>query len=260
MNQLLCTILVLSLAACSVHAEIKTQTVEYTADGVKMIGYLAYDDATADKRPGVLVVHEWWGLNDYPKSRARQLAQLGYVAFAADIYGDGKTVTTADEAGKLAGAARANLAGTRARAAAALEQLKANPRVDANRTAAIGYCFGGSVVLEMARAGADLRGVVPFHGALATSMPATAKPKAKLLICHGADDPFIPGEQIAAFLDELRKVGADYQFNMYSGAVHAFTNPDAAKAGLNGVAYNAEADTHSWEDMKRFFAEVLAAR
>ena len=241
------------------HAAIKTEVVKYKAGTVEAQGFLAYDDSIKDKRPGVVIVPEWWGLNDYAKHRAQQLAQLGYVAFAADMYGDGKVTTKPDEAGQWAGALRkGDRKEMRARVAAALDQLKHNAHVDASKTAAIGYCFGGTTVLELARSGVDVRGVVSFHGDLSISSPAQAgQVKGKVLVCHGADDTFEPPAQIEAFWDEMRKAKVDWQMNTYSGAVHGFSNPDADKFGIPGIAYNKEADMRSWRAMQDFFNEIF---
>jgi dienelactone hydrolase len=206
----------------------------------------------------VLVVHEWWGLNDYAKRRAEQLAQLGYVAFAADVYGDGFNTTSPDEAGKRSGVFRNDRAAGRQRLRAALDTLRQNKLVDPKRIAAIGYCFGGTCVLELARSGADIAGVVSFHGSLATQMPASpGAVRAKVLVCHGADDAFESPDDIAGFQKEMREAGTDWQMIYYGGAVHSFTNPDAGKSGIAGVAYNERADKRSWEAMKSFFAEIF---
>ena len=241
-------------------AAIKTETVEYRAGETTCRGYLAYDDAVTAKRPGVIVVHEWWGLNDYPKQRAEQLAQLGYVAFCADMYGDGKTTRDAKEAAALAGQAMKDPAAARARMTAALETIRKQPQVDGRHVGAIGYCFGGGVVLAMARAGMDLDGVVSFHGGLGTQSPAgKGAVKARVLACHGADDTFLTPEEIVNFQKEMTAAGADWQLIVYGGAVHAFTNPNADKAGIPGVAYNQQADHRSWEAMKLFLKDVFTA-
>ncbi len=236
-------------------AEIRTETIEYAQGDLKLKGFLAYDDAVADQRAGVLVIPEWWGLNDYPKSRAEQLAALGYVAFVADMYGEGKTTTDPGEAGRWAGAARE--AGLAERAQAALDVLKRREQTDPARVAAIGYCFGGTTVLEMARAGHDLRGVVSFHGNLATAHPARDGVTARILVLHGAADPMVPPAQVNAFKEEMDQADADYRVIEYEGAVHAFSNPNADKAGLEGVAYQEKADKESWEAMKAFLSDVL---
>jgi dienelactone hydrolase len=246
------------LASAMTHAAIKTQSIDYQQGGVTFQGYLAYDDALPGKRPGILICPEWWGLNDYPKSRARQLAALGYVAFALDMYGKGVVTTSPDEAGQLAGQVGSDRQLVRQRAQAALDILRRQPQCDTGKIAVIGYCFGGMVALELARAGADLAAVVSFHGNLSTPNPDQDQPiKPKILICTGADDAFVPAKSVAAFEDEMRTAGADYQIIAYGGAHHAFTNPDADKAHMTNVAYNAAADKRSWQAMNALFAEVF---
>ena len=250
----LTALLCLTLAA---RAEIKTQTVEYTDGDTTLKGYLAYDDATAGKRPGVLVVPEWWGVNDYVKSRAQQLAKLGYVAFVADIYGDGFVTADPKVAGEKSGAAKEK-GWLRSRGKLALEQLRKQERVDTANIAAIGYCFGGTTVLELARAGEELKGVVSFHGGLATPLPAKAgELKAKVLACHGAIDPFVPDQEILAFRQEMTVAKADWYFVAYGGAMHSFTNPGVDALGLDGAKYNENADKRSWQAMKDFFNEIF---
>jgi len=231
---------------------------EYRCGDVVCEGYIVYDDKTENKRPGVLVVHEWTGLGDYEKRRSRQLAELGYVALAADIYGKGVRAKTTAEAADLAAKYRSDRAMLRSRASAALEALKDLPFVDSSRIAAIGYCFGGGTVLELARSGAELNGVVSFHGNLDTQNPYEAKNiKCKILVCHGANDPFIPREHVLAFQDEMRNAGVDWQMIFYGGAVHSFTNPASGNDPSKGAAYNELADRRSWEAMRAFFAEIL---
>ncbi|MEO6435567.1 MAG: dienelactone hydrolase family protein [Tepidisphaeraceae bacterium] len=222
-------------------------------------GFLAYDDAIEGKRPGVVVMHEWLGLNDYVKDRARQLAQLGYVAFAPDIYGDGFATADVKVAGQKSGEARkAGL--LRTRGLLGLEQLKKNDKVDATKTAAIGYCFGGATALEIARGGGDVSGIVSFHGALGTANPAQpGAVKAKVLVCHGGADPFVPPAELEAFEKEMKNAKVDYTVIQYPDAQHAFTNPDVDKANLDGAKYNKAADEKSWRDMKAFFAELFGA-
>jgi len=240
------------------HAAMKVETVEYRHGDTVLEGYMAYDDAFQGKRPGVLVVHEWWGQNDYVRKRAERLARLGFVAFALDMYGKGKATRDAKEAAQWSGAFKADRKFGRARAAAGLDVLMKHPLVDGKRVAAIGYCFGGTVVLEMARGGANLAGVASFHGGLDAQNPAEpGSLKAKVLVLHGGDDPFVPQAQLAAFEDEMRKAGADWQVHVYGGAVHAFTNPEADGFGLKGAAYNENADRRSWEDMRVFLAEIF---
>jgi len=253
-------ILVVGLTAGlnSVQAEVKGETVEYTDGNTVLEGYLAYDDATMEKRPAVLIVHEWTGIGPYVKKRAEQLAELGYVAFAVDIYGKGVRPANPQEAAKQAGIYRADRQLMRRRAIAGLEQVKKCSMVDPNRIAAIGYCFGGGVVLELARSGADVKGVVSFHGNLDTPNPQDARNiKAKVLVLHGADDPHVSGEQIAAFQKEMRDAKVDWQFVSYGNAVHSFSNPEAGADPSKGAAYNKEADMRSWEAMKAFFKDIF---
>jgi dienelactone hydrolase len=236
-------------------AEVRLDPVEYKAGDTTLRGWIAYDTAAKGKRPGVVVVHEWWGLNDYTKTRARMLAEAGYVAFAADMYGDGKMTDHPKEAGEWAGAVGANHEVAAARFNAALAQLKANSHVDDGHIAAIGYCFGGSVVLGMAMSGAELDGVVTFHAGLPTE-PATAKIKARILVCHGAADAMATAEQIQTFQKNLADAGADWEFISYGNAKHSFTNPDADKHGIPGLAYNEKADKRSWQTALDFLAEA----
>jgi dienelactone hydrolase len=252
-------ILVLALAGVA-QAKMVTKTVEYQQNGIFCKGYLAYDDAFTGKRPGVLVVHEWWGLNDFARKRAEELAGLGYVALAADMYGRGRTTADREEAAKLAGALRDQPSLMRARAQAALATLAAQPQVDPRRLAAIGFCFGGTAVLELAYSAADLRGVVSFHGGLPLPQPGEGKNiKARVLILHGADDPFVKPAEIAAFEEAMRQAGADWQMVLYGGAVHSFTNPEASKAGVPGVAYEPRAAARSFRHMQLFFQEIFAS-
>jgi dienelactone hydrolase len=246
-------------------AEVVDREVAYEdANGTALKGYLAYDDATNDKRPGVLVIHEWWGHNDYVRRRARELAELGYVAFALDMYGDGKLAEHPEDAGAFAGAVKKNRPVMLARFRAGHEYLKQDVRVAAGQVAAIGYCFGGSTVLEMARAGEVLRGVVSFHGSLETEHPAVSgSVKAKVLVCHGAADNFISPAAIQSFKSEMEAAGVDYRFKVYEGAKHSFTNPEAdwfAKQFGLGVAYQKEADEASWQDMQAFFGEIFNSK
>ena len=242
-------------------AAIVGEEVNYKADGTVMKGYLAYDDSIKDKRPGVLVVHEWWGHNPYARKRAKMLAELGYVALAVDMYGDGKQAAHPDDAGKFSGEVKKNMPVAKKRFLAAMHVLKKDRHVDSDHIAAIGYCFGGGIVLEMARAGLDLDGVVSFHGSLGTDNPAQAGTlKAKILVLNGADDPFVKPEQITAFKEEMQRAGADFHFINYPGAKHSFTNPDAddfgTKFGLP-LAYNAEVDRKSWQEMQNFFDNIF---
>ncbi len=239
-------------------AKIVTKTVDYTHGETILEGYLAFDDAQSGKRPGVVVVHEWNGLGRYVQGRAEQLAKEGYVAFCADIYGKGVRPATTEESAKQAGIYRGDRALMRARAQAALDRLKTESLVDPAKIAAIGYCFGGGAALELARSGADLAGVVSFHGNLDTPHPEDAKQiRGKVLICHGADDPYVSAEQVAAFQKEMREAGVDWQMNSYGGAVHSFTNPDAGSDPSSGAAYDAAAAARSWTAMQAFFEEIF---
>jgi dienelactone hydrolase len=259
---LLCGALVLvCLSLAEVEAGVETKTVEYRQDGTVMRGFLAYDVGLKGKRPGVLVVPEWWGLNDFAKSQATKLAGLGYVALAADMYGGGVTTGDREEAGKLAGALRGNPDLLRARGRAALDFLAADPRVDPKRLAAIGFCFGGTAVLELAYSGADLAGVVSFHGGLPKVQPGDLRRlKAKILVLHGADDPHVPAADIAAFQDAMRQAGADWQMVFFGGAVHSFTNPAAGDNQAAGVTYDARTARRAWRAMQEFFREIFAVK
>lgn len=240
-------------------AAVRNSTVAYQRDGVDFEGYLAEDDALPGRKPGVLVVHDWMGLGKFARGRADELARMGYVAFAADIYGKGVRPANPKEAGEQAAKYKSDRALLRARARAALDVLAGQASVDPRRLAAIGYCFGGMAVLELARSGAPLAGVVSFHGSLDTPRPADARDiKGRVLVLHGADDPHVPARDVAAFEDEMRAAGVDWQLVSYGGAVHAFTNPAAGSDPAKGAAYHERADRRSWEAMKAFFAEVLA--
>ena len=238
---------------------IRMDKCDYTCNGVELQGYIVWDDTIQGRRPGVMVVHEWWGVNDYVTKRAQQLAGLGYVAFVADMYGKGVLAKTPEEARKLATALRQDRKLMRARAQAGLNILTIVPLCDPTRVAAMGYCFGGGVVLELARSGADVKGVISFHGNLDTPNPADAKNiKGKVLVLTGADDPSVPPKQVEAFVDEMRAANVDYQVVLYGGAVHAFTNPASGNDPKRGAAYCAAADRRSWEAMRQFFAEIFA--
>jgi dienelactone hydrolase len=239
-------------------ADLTTRTVEYRQGDTVLEGYLAFDPSGPARKPGVIVVHDWLGVGKDTRARVEQLARLGYVALAADIYGKGVRPADAKEAAGLAGRYKGDRALLRARVRAALDELRRQPQVDAARVAAIGYCFGGTTVLELARSGADVAGVVSFHGGLDTPAPADARNvKAKVLVLHGADDPYVPPAQVAAFEDEMRAAGVDWQLVKYSGAVHSFTIKDAGTDRSKGAAYDAAADRRSWEAMRAFLAEVL---
>jgi len=240
-------------------AKIVTREVPYEHKGVKLVGYLAYDDAVKDKRPGVLVVHEWWGLNEYAKNRASQLAGMGYAAFAADMYGEGKVTTHPDQASEWSKTITGSVSQWQERANAGLDMIRKDPRVDPERIAAIGYCFGGATVQQMAYGGAELRGVVSFHGSpLPVREDQVKRVKAKILILHGASDPLVKDAQIQDYLAAMEKSGLDWQMIFYGGAKHSYTNPDADKVGMDALKYDASADKRSWEHMKIFFDEILS--
>jgi dienelactone hydrolase len=247
------------LLTSTASAKLVTQTVEYKQGDTVLEGYLAYDDSYSGKRPGVLVVHEWYGLGKHAKTKAEELAKLGYVALAADIYGKGVRPQTNEEAAKIAGQFRGeDRRLLRARAKAGLDELKRQALVDPTKTAAIGFCFGGSTVLELARSGAEVLGVVSFHGGLNTPNPQDATNiKAKVLALHGADDPFASADEVKAFQEEMRQAHVDWQFISYGGAVHSFTNPEAGTDNSKGAAYNPSADRRSWQAMQDFFKEIF---
>ena len=243
--------------------DIRGEEAVYKAGDTTLKGYIAWDAAKTDPRPGVIVVHEWWGHNEYVRKRARMLAEEGYTALALDMYGDGKQATHPEDAQKFMMESLSNQEAAAARFEAALELLKAHASTDASKTVAIGYCFGGAVVLHMARFGKDLDGVVSFHGNLATETPA--KPgavKAKVLVLNGAADPFVPREQLAGFVKEMDAAGADYEIIEYEGAQHAFTNPDATANGEKfklPLKYDQKADEQSWAELQRFLKELFGA-
>lgn len=248
----------MTASALPVLAEIRREKVEYREGDTVLEGLVVLDDAVAGKRPGILVVHQWKGLGDYESRRAEMLAKLGYVAFCADIYGRGIRPADAGEAGKLAGKYKADRPLLRARVQAALAELRKHPLVDVQRTAALGYCFGGTTVLELARDGAPILGVVSFHGGLGTPLPAApGKATARVLALHGADDPFVPPAEVDGFEKEMRNAGIDWQLVSYGGAVHSFTDSGAGNDNSKGAAYNERADRRSWEAMKAFFAELF---
>lgn len=242
-------------------AAVQGKEVTYSADGTTLKGWLAWNDAASGKRPAVLVVHEWWGHNAYARKRADMLASLGYVALAVDMYGDGKQANHPDEAGKFAAEVAKNKPMARARFEAAMQLLRAQPNVDGSKLAAFGYCFGGSVALNMARAGEDLRAVASFHGGLATDAPAQpGAVKAQIRVYTGADDKMIPPAQVEGFRQEMNNAGVNYQIVSYPGALHSFTNPDADELGKKfnlPLAYNAAADKDSWAQATAFLADVL---
>lgn len=236
------------------------ENVTYISSGAVLKGFIVYDQNVKGKRPAVLVVHEWWGLNDYAKNRARQLASLGYIAMAVDMYGDGKVAENPQQAQELATPFYKDPTLSKIRLDAATTKLKEYEQTDVTNIAAIGYCFGGSVVLNYAKLGADLRGVVSFHGGLA-GVPADKRLlKAKILVCHGEADKFVPQNDIIAFKHAMDSIGADYTFKSYPDATHAFTNPDATRTGKQfnmPIAYNADADKSSWKDMQDFLKRAF---
>jgi dienelactone hydrolase len=258
MTRALTAALVLLALTAATRAEVKTKAVEYEYGGTKLKGFLAWDDAAKGKRPGVLVVHEWWGLNSHAKERAERLAALGYVAFACDMYGEGQVTDHPKKASEMAGAVRANLKAWQGRAKAGLEQLAKADNVDPKRLGAIGFCFGGSNALQLAYTGADLAAVVTFHAALPEPTEAQAKAvKPAILVCHGAEDPFIPEKAIKAFRGALDKAKVAYEFVSYKGAKHSFTVPGVDKVGVNGLAYDEKADKESWKAMTDHFRKAF---
>jgi dienelactone hydrolase len=256
-------IVIIFILVCSTQssAALQEKVVRYESDGVSLQGFLVYDDEVSGLRPGILVVHEWWGHNDYARSRARQLAQMGYVAFAVDMYGDGKVASHPDEAGAFVQEVVKNYEVSKKRFLAALDLLKGQKEVDSTQIGAIGYCFGGGTVLNMARFGIDLKGVVSFHGSLPGALEAReGQVKAKILVCSGEDDPMATDEHISAFKREMKDAKVDYQFIEYENAKHSFTNPDADKFAEKfnlPLAYNEQADKASWQDMSDFFNRIF---
>jgi dienelactone hydrolase len=261
MNKLFLSLALLYLSTASAFAAVQGKEVSYNANGTTLKGYIAYDDAAKGKRPAVLVVHEWWGHNAYARKRADMLAELGYVALAVDMYGDGKLALHPDDAGKFAGEVSKNKPMAKARFEAAMKVLRKNKHVDSHKLAAVGYCFGGSVVLNMAREGEDLKGVASFHGGLGTDAPAqSGKVKAQVISFTGADDKMIPTAQVEGFKQEMEKAGVKYRTVVYPNTMHSFTNPDADEYGKKfnlPLAYNAEADKDSWAQLQVFLADVL---
>ncbi len=255
-------LLALSLVlAASAFAKVVGKAVEYKAGDVTLKGYIAYDNSIKGKRPGIVVIHEWWGLTDYTKKRAEMLAKLGYVALAADMYGDGRTVDNPGDAQKAAAESMKDISLYKSKFVAAMEFLKQDERVDSAQIAAIGYCYGGGVVLNMARAGVDLKGVVSFHGSLGAAILADkGNVKAKVLVCAGAADKFISPKDIDGFKAEMKDAGADLTYVAYDGALHAFSNPDATALGKKfnmPIAYNEKADKRSWSEMQKFFKTIF---
>lgn len=237
--------------------DIQTREVTYQQGETALHGYVAWDGAREGRRPGVLLVHEWWGHNEHARAQARRLAEAGYVGFALDMYGEGRTAAHPADAEALMMGVVSDLDLLTARFNAGLEQLRQDAHVDPDRIAAIGYCFGGTVVLGMARAGADLDAVVSFHGGLAVPVPVdSGAVRARVLVLTGADDPMVPAAQVAAFTEEMRVAGARIEVVSYPGVRHSFTNPDAAATGMEALAYDAEADRESWAAMLRLLEEM----
>jgi dienelactone hydrolase len=263
MKTLSCFI-VLMLATAAAHAAVQGKEVSYHANGTTLKGYIAYDDAVKGKRPGILVIHEWWGHNEYARKRARMFAEQGYTVLALDMYGNGKQAHHPDDAQKFSSEVSKNAKLAKARFDAALSLLKHEPTVEASDIAAVGYCFGGSVALNMARMGEPLKAVVSFHGGLGTDHLAEAgKVKARIASFTGEEDPMIPAKQVAAFREEMDKAGVTYKVVTYPGAKHAFTNPEADKYGQEfklPLAYDATADKASWQAGLAFLADAFKAR
>ncbi|MEE9213440.1 MAG: dienelactone hydrolase family protein [Thermodesulfobacteriota bacterium] len=261
MKYLLSFLLLLTLGYGFAFAEIKTEEVNYTVDGTKLTGYMAFDDSVKGKRPAVIVVHEWWGHNDYARKRAEMLAGLGYVGFALDMYGDGKVTDHPEDAAKFMNEVFNNMEAGVKRFNAAVEIVKKNPHVDPDNIAAIGYCFGGAIVLHMARIGTDLKGVTSFHGNLSSMhKPEPGSVKSKVLVLHGGNDKLVPQEQVDAFKKEMDEGEVEYEIVVYPGADHSFTNPSADKYGKAHnlpLAYNKEADEKSWEKFKEFLKKIF---
>ena len=260
--------IIISLSACNNNdkkAETKEpklheENITYSADSVTMNGFVVYDENKEGPRPAVLVVHEWWGLNDYAKMRAKELARLGYIAMAVDMYGNGKTADNPTDAQNLAMPFYQNPQMAKSRFDAALNKFKSYSQTDGNKIAAIGYCFGGGVLLNTARLGEDIKGVVSFHGSLVGTTPDKNLLKAKILVCHGAEDKFVLPPEVAQFKKQMDSIGADYTFKQYSDATHSFTNPNSTAMGQKfnlPIAYNAAADSASWKDMKEFFDRIF---
>jgi len=252
--------LVLTLfATASARAEVKTQMIEYTHAGVTLQGFIAFDDAKAGKKPGVLVCHEWWGLNENAQDKCKMLAKEGYIAFALDMYGKGQVTTDPKQAGEWSAKLSSDPKALRERALAGLKVLADHAACDATKIAVTGYCMGGTVALELARTGADVKAVVCFHTSNLSAKDAADNKamKARVLVCNGADDQFITPEEKANFMKQMKEAGIDFQFIEYGGAVHSFTNPKADSFKIPSVGYNEKADKRSWAAMKALFSEVL---
>jgi len=250
--------IVLLVFISSAMADLKKEEIEYKHGDVTLKGYLVYDGLLKSKRPGILVIHEWWGHNEYARIRADQLAEMGYIVFALDMYGKGILAETSDEASELAGQFYENRQLMRDRAAKGLEILINNKRTDTNHIAVIGFCFGGTAALELARSGAVISGAVSFHGGLSTPNKEDANNiRCPVLVLHGGDDPHVGAEEVAAFQEEMRNAGVDWQMQIFGNAVHSFTNPKTGTDNSKGSAYNAKAFYRSWSAMKFFFDEIF---
>ncbi len=250
----------LLFASTSLFAQLQSEEVSYTDGETEMIGYLVWDDKFKGKRPGIIVVHEWWGLNSYPRERAEQLAKLGYTALAMDIYGEGKVADHPKEAKKFATMVAKNLPNAKARFEAAMKVLSEHPTVGNDKLSAIGYCFGGGIVLNMARMGLPLKGVASFHGSLAAATKIKGKVDTKIAVFNGKDDPYISGQQVERFRDEMNSNDVDFELHNYKRTVHSFTNPAAdqvaEKFNLTGIGYNEKSDKDSWKRMQFFLKEL----
>lgn len=241
-------------------AAMKEETISFTADSANLHGFVVYNDSVKGKRPAVLVLPEWWGLNDYPKMRARELAKLGYVAMAVDVYGDGKIADNPDSAKAYAGPFYMHPEKAKARIDAAIARIKAYDIVDSSKIGAIGYCFGGGILINTARLGDDLKGLVSFHGSLLGTPAKKGMLRTKMLICHGNADKFVSPQDVATFKKQMDSIGASYTFIGYDSATHAFTNPASTETGKKfnmPIAYNAKADSASWDAMKTFFNDLF---
>jgi dienelactone hydrolase len=259
MKFLICSLMTAFMLSSLAQAKIKKERVEYKQGDTTLEGYLAYDDAHLSKpKPGIIIVHDWMGLSDDTKMRADQIAKMGYVAFAADIYGKGNIPKSTDEAKAIAGKIKGDRVLMRARVQAALDKLTSYPFVDKNKIVAIGFCFGGTTALELARSGAPVVGTVSFHGGLSTPHPDDAKNiKGKVLVLHGADDPNVPAPEVAAFQDEMRKAKVDWQFVSFGNTVHAFMVKGAGTDNSKGAAYNPVSEKRAWLDFQNFLKEVF---
>ena len=246
------------LISSTINAKVVTEAVVYKEAGEEYTGYIRYDNAIKGKRPGILVVHEWWGLDDYPKKRAEMLAKLGYVAFAVDMYGTGKVTDKADQAKAWMTEATTDVEWWRERAMAGIRQLKKHKLVDKDKIAAIGYCFGGGTVIQLAYGGTDIKGIVSFHGSLPIADESSfGKIKTRMLIAHGNADPFIPREVVTKFQDTLDKAGANWDMITYGNVRHSFTNKKSDSRGMDALKYDKHADEHSWKAMQVFFDEIF---